>query len=84
MTIKQWKDQNFRRQSILVTKNHTVISNQLFKRLKNVAKDINEVELTKFNLENCEPIIVVFFVLKYAKLRILNLHNKFLSNILLH
>ena len=50
------------------------INNQFFKRLKVVAKNLYEVELLKSTIEHREPIIVGFFILQYAKLRMLELY----------
>ena len=58
-------------------KTHKAINNQLFKRLNIVAKDLFEVELVKSTIEHCEPIIVGFFILQYAKLRMLELYYNF-------
>ena len=52
-------------------KTHKVINNQFFKRPNIVAKDLYEVELVKSFIEHREPIIVGFFILQYAKLRML-------------
>ena len=58
-------------------KTHKAINNQFFKRLNIVAKDLYEVELVKSTIEHCEPITVGFFILQYAKLRILELYCNF-------
>ena len=58
-------------------KTHKAINNQFFKRLNIVAKDLYEVELVKFTIEHREPIIVGFFILQYAKLRMLELYYNF-------
>ena len=49
----------------------------MFKRLNNVSKEIYEVELAKSKIEHREPIIVGFFILQYAKLRMLELYYNF-------
>ena len=54
-------------------KTHKTIINCLFKRFNSVSTDIYEVELAKSTVEHREPIIVEFFILKYAKLRMLEL-----------
>ena len=61
-------------------KTHKAINNQFFKRLKIVAKDLYEVELVKSTIEHREPIIVGFFIIQYAKLRMLELHYNFFDN----
>ena len=53
---------------------HTAINSRLFRRLNNVSTDIYEVELAKSTVEHREPIIVRFFILQYAKLRMLELY----------
>ena len=58
-------------------KTHKDINNQFFKRLNVVAKDLFEVELVKSTIEHREPIIVGFFKLQYAKLRMLELYYIF-------
>ena len=42
-----------------------------------VEKDLYEVELLKSTIEHREPIIVGFFILQYAKLRMLELYYNF-------
>ena len=42
-------------------------------------KDLYKVELLKSTIENREPIIVGFLILQYAKLRTLELYNRFLN-----
>ena len=54
-------------------KTHKPNNNRLFKRLNNVSTDTYEVELAKSTVEHREPIIVGFFILQYAKLRMLEL-----------
>ena len=53
----------------------------LFQSLKTVERDLYEVELLKSTIEHREPINVGFFILQYAKLRMLdfyyNLFDKF-------
>ena len=49
----------------------------MFKRLNNVSKEIYEVELAKFKIEHRGPIIKGFFILQYAKLRMLELYYNF-------
>ena len=58
-------------------KTHKAINNQFFKRLNIVAKDLYEVELVKSTIEHREPIIIGFFILQYAKLRMLELYYNF-------
>ena len=56
---------------------HKAINNRLFRRLNSVLRDIYEVELVKSTIEHREPIIVGFFILQYAKLRMLELYYNF-------
>ena len=50
-------------------KTHKAINNRLFRRLNSISRDIYEVELVKSTIEHREPIVVGFFILQYAKLR---------------
>ena len=52
---------------------HSAINNKLFKRLNFITDQLYEVELVKPEIEHREPIIVGFFILQYAKLRMLEL-----------
>ena len=52
-------------------KTHKAINEPLFKRLNPVEKDLYEDELLKSTIEHREPIIVGFFILQYAKMRML-------------
>ena len=45
----------------------------MFKRLNHITDQPYEVELVKSEIEHREPIIVGFFILQYAKLRMLEL-----------
>ena len=45
--------------------------------MNTVEKDLYEVELLKSTIEHREPIIVEFFILQYAKLRMLELYYNF-------
>ena len=58
-------------------KTHKAINEPLFKRLNSVEKDLHEVELLKSTIEHREPLIVGFFILQYAKLRMLELYYYF-------
>ena len=60
-------------------KTHKAINELLFKRLNTVEKDLYEVELLKSTIEHREPIIVGFFILQYAKLRMLELYYNFFN-----
>ena len=58
-------------------KKHRAINNQFIKRFNIVAKDLYEVKLLKSTIEHREPIIVGFFLLQYAKLRMLERYYDF-------
>ena len=60
-------------------KTHAAINSKLFKKLDRWKNLLFEVELAKAGIENKEPIIVGFFILQYAKLRMLELYYKFLA-----
>ena len=49
----------------------------MFKKLDHVNNSLNEVEFSKAQIEHKEPIIVGFFILQYAKLRMLELYYNF-------
>ena len=59
---------------------HKVSNNQFFRRLIIVAKDLYEVELVKSTIEHREPVIVGFFILQNAKLKMLELYYNFSKN----
>ena len=52
-------------------KTHSAINSKLFKRLNQITDQLYEVELVKSEIEHREPIIVGFFILLYAKMRML-------------
>ena len=58
-------------------KTHKAINGKMFKRLNYVLKEIYAVELAEYKIEHREPIIVWFFILQYAKLRMLELYYNF-------
>ena len=58
-------------------KTHIAYNNKLFKRLNFITDQLCEVELVKSEIEHREPIIVGFFILQYAKLRMLELYYNF-------
>ena len=62
-------------------KTHTVIISKMFKRLNHITDQMYEVELVKSEIENREPITVGFFILQYAKLRMLELYYRFFKEI---
>ena len=56
---------------------HAAINSKLFKRLDLMNNSLYEVELAKAEIKDKEPIIVGFFILQYAKLRMLELYYNF-------
>ena len=58
-------------------KTHGAINTKFFKRLDHVNDQLYEVELAKAEIEHREPIIVGFFILQYAKLRMLELYYNY-------
>ena len=60
-------------------KTHAAINCKLFKKLDHVNNSLYEVKFAKAQIEHKEPIIVGFFFLQYAKLRMLELYYNFLT-----
>ena len=60
-------------------KTHAAINSKLSKKLDHVNNSLYEVELAKAQIEHKEPIIVGFFILQYAKLRMLELYYNFFT-----
>ena len=58
-------------------KTHSALNSKLFKRLNHITDHMCEVELVKSEIEHREPIIVGFFILQNAKLRMLELYYNF-------
>ena len=58
-------------------KTHGAIDTNFFKRLDIINGQLYEAELAQAEIEHREPIIVGFFILQYAKLRMLELHFSF-------
>ena len=58
-------------------KTHGAIITKLLKRLDHINDQLYEVELAKAETEHREPLIVGFFILQYAKLRMLELYYNF-------
>ena len=58
-------------------KTHSAINNRFFKRLDFIIDQLYEVELVKSEIEHRDPILVGFFILQYAKLRMLELYYNF-------
>ena len=53
------------------------INSTFFKQLRYIDDSLYEVELVKAQIEHREPIVVGFFILQYAKLRMLELYYNF-------
>ena len=62
-------------------KTHKAINGKMFQRLNNVSKELYEVELAKSKIGHREPIIVGFFILQYAKLRMFELCYNFFDSL---
>ena len=60
-------------------KTHATINSKLFKKLDHVNSPLYEVELAKAQIEHKEPTIVGFFILRCAKLRMLELYYNFFT-----
>ena len=58
-------------------KTHGAINSKLLKRLNFLNDQLYEIELVKSEIEHQEPIFVGFFILQYAKLRMLELCYNF-------
>ena len=58
-------------------KTHGAINTKMFRRLDHINDQLYEVEMAKAEIEHREPIIVGFFILQYAKLRMLELYYNF-------
>ena len=55
-------------------KTHSAFNSKLFKRLDHMNNSLYEFELAKAEIEHKKPIIVGFFILQHAKLRMLELY----------
>ena len=60
-------------------KTHGAINTKLFKRLDHINDQLYELQLAKAEVEHRKPIIVGFFIIQYAKLRMLELSYNFLE-----
>ena len=58
-------------------KTHGAINTKFFKRLNHINDQLYEVELAKAEIGHREPTLVGFFMLQYAKLRMLELYYNF-------
>ena len=55
-------------------KTHSAINSKMFKLLNHITAKIYEVDFVKSKIEHREPIILGFFILQYAKLRMLEFY----------
>ena len=60
-------------------KTHAAVNSKVLKKLDHVNNALYEVELAKAQIDYKEPIIVGFFILQYAKLRMLELYYNFFT-----
>ena len=58
-------------------KTHSAINIKMFKRLNHITDQLYQVELVKSEIKHREQIIVGFFILQYAKLRMLEIYYNF-------
>ena len=61
-------------------KTHGAINTNVFKRLDHINDHLYEVELAKAKIEHRKPTFVGFFILQYAKLRMLELYYNFFGD----
>ena len=66
---------------INVEKKHAAIKSKLFKKPNHVKNAIYEVELATTDIEHKELIIVGYFILQYAKLRMFELFDVFFNTL---
>ena len=76
--IKNWSPQTVTKY-LTDKKTHVTNNSKLFKDLDHVNNPLYEVELAKAQIEYKEPIIVGFFILQCAKLRMLELYYNFFN-----
>ena len=60
-------------------KTNAANNSQLFKKLDHVNNSLYEAELARAQIELNEPIIVGFFILQYAKLRMVERYYNFFT-----
>ena len=58
-------------------KTHSAINSKMFKRFNHITDQMYDLELFNSEIEHRKPILVGFFILQYAKLKILELYHKF-------
>ena len=62
-------------------KTHSAIISKLFKRINHITDQLYKVKLVKSEIEHREPIIEGFFILQYAKQRMLELYYNFFKKL---
>ena len=67
------------RKYLIDEKTHGAIDSKLFKKLDHVNNSLYEVEPAKAQIVHKEPIIVGFFILQYATLRMLEPYYNFFT-----
>ena len=77
MAIKSWIAVDTVTKYLTDEETHSAINSKMFKRLNYITDQLYEVEFVKSEIEHREPIIVGFFILQYAKLRMLELYYNF-------
>ena len=58
-------------------KRHGAIKKKMFKRMGYIIDQLYEVELVKSEIEHKGPLVVEFYILQYAKLKVLELYYNF-------
>ena len=58
-------------------KTHSAINKKLFKRINFMTDQLYEIEFVKSEIEHREPLLVGFFIVQYARLRMLELYCNF-------
>ena len=56
---------------------HAAINSKMLKKLDHMNNSLYDVELAKAQIDHKEPIIVAFFILQNAKVRLLELYYNF-------
>ena len=62
-------------------KTHKAINSKCFKKMNHLSDNLYEIESVKQDVKHKEPIIVGFFILQYAKLRMLEMYYNFFRKI---
>ena len=62
-------------------KTHSANVSKMFKQINHITDQLYEVELVNSEIEHREPILVGFFILQYAKMRMLELYYNFFEKL---